>query len=122
MTKTTSKDKCRINCPMRRALALLQGKYSIDILRELLSGTKRFGEIKKEIPGISPKTLTDKLRFFVDKGIIDRRSYPEIPPKVEYELTERGNELKSAITTLEYLGKKFDEGGVPVMLDEEQHH
>ncbi len=120
MIKPPEKDECRSNCPLRRALGLLEGKYSVDILRELLQGTKRFGELRKQIRGISPKTLTEKLKFFTEHGIINRRSYPEIPPKVEYQLTERGNELKSAISILEHLGKKFSDDSQIADQDDEQ--
>jgi DNA-binding HxlR family transcriptional regulator len=89
-------------------LNLLSGKYSPFILKELMNGTLRFGELRQRIPGISPKTLSERLKYYIGCGIINRHSYPEIPPRVEYQLTERGESLKTLILDLEHLANNLD--------------
>lgn len=90
--------------PIQSSIALFEGKYAAEILRELLSGTKRFSELLHAIPGISSKTLNQKLKVYLQQGIITRHSYPEIPPKVEYRLTERGRQLEGIIIELHKFG------------------
>lgn len=96
-----------VPCPLKRALSLLEGKYSVYILLQLVSGPKRYSELKKCIPGITPKTLSERLRFYVDQGIIVRHSYPVIPPRVEYTLTEKGQAFQSVLRQLQIFGS-FD--------------
>lgn len=114
MAKLVVTDQCGTQCPVRRVLGLLGGKYSPFILKELMHGTKRFGELRQRIPGISPKTLSEKLKYYIDKGIINRRSYPEIPPRVEYRLTERGEALKTLIADLENMASTIEEGSTDI--------
>ncbi|WP_016957397.1 winged helix-turn-helix transcriptional regulator [Catenovulum agarivorans] len=90
--------------PIQSSISLFEGKYAAEILRELLSGTKRFSELLHSIPGISSKTLNQKLKVYLQQGIITRHSYPEIPPKVEYRLTDRGRQLESIIIELHKFG------------------
>jgi len=92
------------NCPIQRAANVLEGKWTMLILRELLSGTKRFGELRAEILGVSPKTLTERLRILEDQAIISRKVYPEIPPRVEYSLTELGEKVRPIIEALSVWG------------------
>ena len=80
-------------CPVEVTLLLLSNKWTILILRDLLSGTKRFGELKKSLSGVSQKVLTANLRSLEEKGIIVREVYPEVPPRVEYTLTDLGRTL-----------------------------
>lgn len=101
-----------ISCPIKRALGLLEGKYSVYILLELMAGAKRYSELRKSIPGISPKTLSEKLRYYVSQGIVVRFSYPEIPPKVEYKLTPKGEAFKAVIDQLKLYGRfEVEDGG-----------
>jgi DNA-binding HxlR family transcriptional regulator len=92
------------NCPIQRAANVLEGKWTMLILRELLSGTKRFGELRAEIPGVSPKTLTERLRILEEQGILFRTIYPEIPPRVEYSLTGLGEKVRPIIEAMSVWG------------------
>lgn len=87
-------------CPVEVTLLLLSNKWTILILRDLLSGTKRFGELKKSLSGVSQKVLTANLRSLEEKGIIEREVYPEVPPRVEYTLTDLGKTLEPIIDSM----------------------
>lgn len=87
-------------CVVERTLEIIGGKWTTLILRDLLRGTKRFGELRHSLHAVSPKTLTDRLRFLETRGIVTRTVYAEVPPKVEYALTERGRELGSIIDAM----------------------
>jgi len=82
------------------------------VIRDLLGGTRRFGELRRSLVGISPKTLTDRLRDLERHGIVERRMYAEIPPRVEYTLTDRGRTLEPIIASLAAWGGALeaDEG------------
>ncbi len=81
-------------CPVETTLLLMGDKWKVLIVRDLLSGTKRFGELKKSLNGISQKVLTSHLRTMEKNGLITRKVYAQVPPKVEYTLTEVGQSLK----------------------------
>ncbi|MFQ0973656.1 winged helix-turn-helix transcriptional regulator [Gilliamella sp. CG35] len=81
-------------CPVETALMLMGDKWKVLIVRDLLTGTKRFGELKKSLDGISQKVLTQHLRAMEKNGLIHRKVYAQVPPKVEYTLTEVGQSLK----------------------------
>ncbi|MEK7327000.1 MAG: helix-turn-helix domain-containing protein [Chloroflexota bacterium] len=85
------------NCPVERTANIIDGKWTLLILRDLFESTKRFGELRASLLGISPKTLTERLRILEQEGIVERRIYPEVPPRVEYSLTKRGQALKPII-------------------------
>lgn len=87
-------------CPVDRALQVMEGRWATLIVRELLAGTKRFGQLRAALPGVSPKTLTDRLRHLEAGGIITRRAYAEVPPRVEYQLTERGHRLEPILLAM----------------------
>ena len=87
-------------CPVARAVHVLDGKWTMLIIRDLLSGTRRFGQLRQSLPGISPKTLTDRLRELEDHGLLTRTCYPEIPPRVEYALTDLGLRLRPVVDAL----------------------
>ena len=82
------------DCPVETTLVLMGDRWKILIVRDLLMGTKRFGELKKSLPGISQKVLTSHLRAMEQSGLVDRKVFAEVPPKVEYSLTETGKSLK----------------------------
>jgi DNA-binding HxlR family transcriptional regulator len=87
-------------CPVARSVAVLDGKWTMLLLRDLLQGTKRFSQLRESLTGISPKTLTDRLRALEEQGMVQRLVYPEIPPRVEYTLTERGRGVEPVINAL----------------------
>src|SRR5579871_5466117 len=103
-------------CPIERTVTILEGKWTLLILRELFTGTKRFGELRSELPGVSPKTLAERLRILEKQGIIERTIYPEVPPRVEYSLTSLGLTLRPIIEALREWGTQWA-GQVPAMID-----
>lgn len=96
-----------IECSIERALDVLNGKWTFLILRDLFSGTKRFGELRKSLSGVSPKTLSERLKELEEKGIIIRTAYATIPPTVEYSLTEKGFSLKPIIKSMKVWGSTW---------------
>jgi DNA-binding HxlR family transcriptional regulator len=94
-------------CTVERTLEVIGGKWTTLVLRDLLHGTKRFGELRSNLTGISPKTLTDRLRYLEEQGVVTRTVYPEIPPRVEYDLTEKGQGLGKIILEMSKWGEKF---------------
>jgi DNA-binding HxlR family transcriptional regulator len=78
------------NCPVRKSLTILGGKWTLLILFQINDRVMRYGELKRSIPGISEKVLIQELNFLVENKFISKKSYPEIPPKVEYRLTKLG--------------------------------
>ena len=99
--------KTYTDCPVEYTASLLGNKWKPLILRELLSGTKRYNELTRNVVGISPKVLTENLRELEEDGVINRKVYPEVPPKVEYSLTEKGNDLKNIIEAMKAFGIKY---------------
>ena len=91
-------------CPVETTLTLISDRWKVLILRDLFTGTKRFGELKKSLTGISQKVLTANLRDMEAVGLLTRKAYAEVPPRVEYTLTEIGESLKPI------LGAMFDWG------------
>lgn len=94
-------------CPIHRAVALLDGKWTLLIFRELFQGTRRFGELRSALQGVSPKTLTERLRFLEENGLISRKIYPEIPPRVEYNLTTAAKRAKPVMLALKKWGESL---------------
>lgn len=94
-------------CPVETTLSLIGDKWKVLILRELISGTKRFGELKKSIGSISQKVLTQQLRTMEVDGLVDRKVYAEVPPRVEYSLTEDGFSLKPILDSMWEWGEKY---------------
>lgn len=87
-------------CPVETTLMLIGNKWKVLILRDLMPGTKRFGELKKSIGNVSQKVLTAQLRDMEEKGIVNRKVYAEVPPRVEYTLTELGYSLKPILDAM----------------------
>ena len=94
-------------CPVETTLLLISDKWKVLIIRDLLPGKKRFGELKKSIGTISQKVLTSNLRAMEENGLISRKVYPEVPPKVEYSLTELGYSLKPILDAMYSWGEDF---------------
>ena len=87
-------------CPVETTLMLIGDKWKVLILRDLMDGTKRFGELKKSIGTVSQKVLTAQLRDMEEKGLLTRKVYAEVPPRVEYTLTETGYSLKPVLDSM----------------------
>ena len=87
-------------CPVETTLMLIGDKWKVLILRDLMDGTKRFGELKKSIGTVSQTVLTAQLRDMEEKGLLTRKVYAEVPPRVEYTLTETGYSLKPILDAM----------------------
>ena len=94
-------------CPVETTLMLIGDKWKVLILRDLMEGTKRFGELKKSIGTASQKVLTAQLRDMEDKGLLTRKVYAEVPPRVEYTLTETGYSLKQILDSMVAWGTDY---------------
>ena len=94
-------------CPVETTLMLISDRWKVLIIRDLLEGTKRFGELKKSIGTISQKVLTANLRSMEDNGLLTRKIYPEVPPRVEYTLTETGFSLKPILDAMFSWGTEY---------------
>lgn len=99
--------KTYTNCPVEYTASIIGNKWKIIILRDLLTGTKRYNELTRSVVGISPKVLTENLRNLEKDGIISRKVYPVVSPKVEYSLTEKGLELKDVLDCMKIFGEKY---------------
>ena len=97
-------------CPVATTVQLVGSKWKLLILRNLLQRPWPFNELKKSLEGISQKVLTDSLRSMEDDGIITRTVYPEVPPRVEYALSELGESMRPIITAMEQWGSAYKEG------------
>lgn len=94
-------------CPVETTLTLIGDKWKVLILRDLMPGTKRFGELKKSIGSVSQKVLTAQLRDMEESGLVERTVYAEVPPRVEYSLTELGRSLKPILDSLWNWGEEY---------------
>ena len=94
-------------CPVETTLMLIGDKWKVLILRDLMPGTKRFGELKKSIGTVSQKVLTAQLREMEAQGLVSRKVYAEVPPRVEYTLTETGCSLKPVLDAMWAWGEGY---------------
>ena len=94
-------------CPEETTLTLIGDKWKVLILRDLITGTKRFGELKKSIGSVSQKVLTAQLRDMEKKGLVHREVYAEVPPRVEYSLTDLGRSLKPILDAMQSWGEEY---------------
>lgn len=94
-------------CPVETTLMIIGDKWKVLILRDLMDGTKRFGELKKSIGSVSQKVLTAQLRDMEEKKLVVRKIYAEVPPKVEYTLTETGYSLKPILDAMSAWGEEY---------------
>ena len=94
-------------CPVETTLMLIGDKWKVLILRDLMDGTKRFGELKRSIGTVSQKVLTAQLRDMEEKGLLTRKVYAEVPPRVEYTLTETGYSLKPVLDAMQAWGTDY---------------
>lgn len=96
-------------CPVETTLMLISDRWKVLIIRDLLEGTKRFGELKKSVGSISQKVLTANLRSMEESGLLTRKVYPEVPPRVEYTLTDTGYSLKPILDAMVSWGTDYKE-------------
>ena len=96
-------------CPVATTVSLIGSKWKLLIMRNLLARPWRFNELQKSIDGISQKALTEALRSMEADGIVSRTVYPEVPPRVEYALTELGESMRPIIKSMENWGKAYKE-------------
>ena len=94
-------------CPVETTLTLIGDKWKVLILRDLMPGTKRFGELKKSVGNVSQKVLTAQLRAMEENGLVNRKVYAEVPPRVEYSLTELGKSLKPILDSMWAWGEDY---------------
>lgn len=94
-------------CPVETTLTLIGDKWKVLILRDLLTGTKRFGELKRSVGNVSQKVLTAQLRDMEESGLLTRKVYAEVPPRVEYSLTELGHSLRPILDAMSSWGENY---------------
>jgi DNA-binding HxlR family transcriptional regulator len=92
---------------MKRALRLIGDMWTLAIVHNLITGTKRFGELLDALGNVSPKTLSQRLKMLEECGIVQRQAYPEIPPRVEYRLTEKGAALVDVLNAIRDFGMRY---------------
>ena len=95
------------SCPVELALQLVSNRWKVLIIRDLLDGTKRFSELKRSVGNITQKFLTANLRDMEQSGLLTRRAYAEVPPRVEYTLTELGQSLRPVVHALSEWGETY---------------
>lgn len=95
------------NCPVCRTAEVVCGKWTLLVIRDLAAGSSRFCELERSLEGISPRTLSLRLRALEDEGIVERHTYPEVPPRVEYALTEKGEALVPLIEDMRSYGSRW---------------
>ena len=103
----TSKSTGDYSCPVRACADLVCSKWTILVLRDLSEGHSRFCELERSLAGISPRTLSLRLRALEESGIVARRTFPEVPPRVEYQLTRKGNALLPLIDDMRQYGREW---------------
>ena len=106
LTESTAKKELPA-CPVETTLTLISDKWKVLILRDLMNGTLRFGELKKSVGNVSQKVLTAQLRTMEESGLVNRKVYAEVPPRVEYSLTELGKSLKPILDSMRAWGEAY---------------
>jgi len=94
-------------CPVCRTADIVCGKWTLLLIRDLAEGRSRFSELERSLEGISPRTLSLRLRALEEEGIVERQTYPEVPPRVEYALTEKGLALLPIIADMRAYGERW---------------
>jgi DNA-binding HxlR family transcriptional regulator len=94
-------------CPVSCCAEIISGKWTLLVIRDLTEGARRFCELERSLEGISPRTLSLRLRALEDCGIVERRTYPEVPPRVEYALTAKGEALVPVIEDMRAFGRRW---------------
>jgi len=94
-------------CPIAATARIIGHKWTLLIIRDLCKGPRRFSELERSLAGISPRTLSDRLRYLDDEGLVNRKCYGETPPRVEYSLTTMGKDLVPVINAIREYGRKW---------------
>jgi DNA-binding HxlR family transcriptional regulator len=94
-------------CPVGCCAEIISGKWTLLVIRDLADGACRFCELERSLQGISPRTLSLRLRALEEHGILARRTYPEVPPRVEYQLTSKGQALVPLIEDMRAYGRRW---------------
>jgi len=94
-------------CPVCRTAEIISGKWTLLVIRDLADSSRRFCELERSLEGISPRTLSLRLRALEEQGIVERRTYPEVPPRVEYALTAKGTALVPLIEDMRSYGRRW---------------
>jgi DNA-binding HxlR family transcriptional regulator len=100
-------------CPVCATAELICGKWTILVIRDLAGGRSRFCELERSLTGISPRTLSLRLRALEEEGIVIRKTFPEVPPRVEYSLTVKGEALLPLIEDMRSFGREWLKNGEP---------
>jgi DNA-binding HxlR family transcriptional regulator len=102
-------------CPVCRTAEVVCGKWTLLVIRDLAEGSSRFCELERSLEGISPRTLSLRLRALEEEGIVERQTFPEVPPRVEYALTEKGEALVPLVEDMRRYGTRwlFEEESTP---------
>lgn len=95
------------DCPVCRTAEIVCGKWTLLLVRDLAEGHSRFCELERSLSGISPRTLSLRLRALEEEGIVERHTYPEVPPRVEYALTEKGRALLPIVDGMRAYGERW---------------
>ena len=95
------------SCPVCRTADIVCGKWTLLVIRDLAEGRSRFCELERSLQGISPRTLSLRLRALEEEGIVERHTFPEVPPRVEYALTEKGRALVPLIDSMRAYGSEW---------------
>ncbi|WP_379135922.1 winged helix-turn-helix transcriptional regulator [Paenibacillus sp. sgz500958] len=103
----TPKIPVHIECSVEKTLDVLGGKWAFLVLRELFEGTRRFGELQRNIAGVSPRALTNTLRHLEDQGVLERHAFPTVPVTVEYSLTPKGVDLHQILKEMKLWAAKW---------------
>jgi DNA-binding HxlR family transcriptional regulator len=94
-------------CPVCHTAEIISGKWTLLVIRDLAEGCSRFCELERSLGGISPRTLSLRLRALEAEGVVERRTYPEVPPRVEYSLTAKGRALVPLIEQMRHYGREW---------------
>jgi DNA-binding HxlR family transcriptional regulator len=105
-------------CPVCRTAEIVCGKWTLLVIRDLADGRSRFCELERSLQGISPRTLSLRLRALEEEGIVKRQTYPEVPPRVEYALTEKGRALVPLIEDMRTYGRQWLDCGAEASSEE----
>ena len=109
------------NCPVCACAEIISGKWTLLVIRDLADGSRRFCELERSLEGISPRTLSLRLRSLEEQGVVERHTYPEVPPRVEYALTDKGRDLAPLIEDMREYGRRWlclDDGGKASIVEE----
>lgn len=107
MGSKAAPDAAGVTCPVLATAQIVSGKWTLVMLRDLAEGPRRFSELQRSLAGISPRTLSIRLRALEDEGIVERREFSEMPPRVEYRLTPKGAALAPIVDAMRAYGARW---------------